>query len=535
MSEVSMQKSSSGVFARKSSGLVRTVSTFDTFYFSLNQMNPAIGILTAAALVAYPGASLEWATILVLIGAIFLGISYALFSSVYPRSGAEYVPLSRVFHPLIGFVGSFSNTIWQGFYFGVAPAYAAAFAWAPMFLILGLQLDKPGLIDLGLWFDSPVGWFTVGSVIVLAGAFVLYRGAGTFFKVQRYIFSLALFGFVVLLVVLGLGAAGVMNFEAAFDGYAGAGAYQALIDTAAGYEIPLTPDMNMAETLNFMIWPGFAVLLAVWSTSFSGEVKNVTRGQLIAIPTAQTVGTLIMLGIGFFARMALGDAGLRAFGIAALLDPDILPIPIYPWVSTLAALMTGSPLVSVIILGGILLLFLVNTPAVAMYSTRSMLAWSIDGLAPKWLGKVSEKYHTPSSAIIVITVVAIAFLALYSFTSFFSVLSAQISFSVVLGLTAFAAAIFPYVKRDVYESSSAKIEFLGIPLMTISGLIAAVTMGFVGYRTAIDPINGANTPQSIGTIVGTFVVGALWYFYFVNKNKKEGVDMDARFDEIPVE
>jgi len=200
MSEVKMtsQKDSPGVFARKISGLVRTVSTFDTFYFALNQMNPAIGLLTAAALVAYPGASLEWATILVLVGAIFLGISYALFSSVYPRSGAEYVPLSRVLHPFVGFVGSFSNTLWQGFYFGVAPAYAAAFAWAPMFLILGLQLDKPGLIDLGLWFDSPMGWFTVGSVIILFGAFILYRGAGTFFKVQRYLFSLALFGLVVL-------------------------------------------------------------------------------------------------------------------------------------------------------------------------------------------------------------------------------------------------------------------------------------------------------------------------------------------------
>jgi len=535
MSEVGMREDSPGVFARKSSGLVRTVSTFDTFYFSLNQMNPAIGLLSAAALVAYPGASLEWATILVLIGAIFLGISYALFSSVYPRSGAEYVPLSRVLHPLVGFVGSFSNALWQGFYFGVAPAYAAAFAWAPMFLILGLQLDRPGLIDLGLWFDSPLGWFTVGSVIVLAGAFLLYRGAGAFFKVQRIIFSLALLGFAVLLIVLGLGASGAMNFEPVFNSYAGDGAYQAFISTAAGYGFPLNPAMKIKETLNFMIWPGFAVLLAVWSTAFSGEIKNVTRGQLIAIPTAQTVGTLIMLGIGFFARLTLGNEGLRAFGVAALIDPDILPIPIYPWVSTLAALMTDSPLVSIIILGGILLLFLVNTPAVAMYSTRSMLAWSIDGLAPKWLGKVSENYHTPSNAIIVTTVVAIVFLALYSFTAFFSVLSAQISFSIVLGLTAIAAAIFPYTKKDVYEASAAKIEFLGIPLMTISGVIAAVTMGFVGYRTAVDPINGANSPQSIGTIVGTFVVGAIWYFYFVSKNKKEGIDLDARFKEIPVE
>ena len=49
----------------------------------------------------------------------------------------------------------------------------------------------------------------------------------------------------------------------------------------------------MSQTLAFMVWPAFAILLAVWSTAFSGEIKNVTRGQLIAIPSAQIVGALI--------------------------------------------------------------------------------------------------------------------------------------------------------------------------------------------------------------------------------------------------
>lgn len=38
MSEVSTEKVAGGIFARASSGLVRTISTFDTFYYCLVQL-----------------------------------------------------------------------------------------------------------------------------------------------------------------------------------------------------------------------------------------------------------------------------------------------------------------------------------------------------------------------------------------------------------------------------------------------------------------------------------------------------------------
>jgi amino acid transporter len=535
MSDVQIQKASSGVFARTSSGLVRTVSTFDTFYYCLNMLNPAIGILAAAALVFYPGAGYTLSFIITLVGAIFLGITYALFSAVYPRSGAEYVPLSRVLHPLVGFVGSFSNAVWQIFYFGVAPSYAAAFAWAPLFTVLGLQLNSEPLINLGFWFDSPTGWFVVGTVIILLSAIVLYRGAGLFFKVQRYLFTFAIFGFVVLLLVLALGAAGVFNFQATFDSYAGSGAYESLVAAAAADGAEVNPASDMSQTMAFMVWPAFAILLAVWSTAFSGEIKNVTRGQLIAIPSAQIVGALIMIGIGVLGRMAIGEAGLLAFSWAGLANPDLLPLPIYPWVSTLAVIMAGSPIVAVVILGSILAYFFVNIAALGLYSTRVMLAWGIDGLAPDWLGRVSERFHTPRNAILVATLLALVFLALFSFTDWFSVLAAQVAFSIVLGLMAFAAAIFPFTKRDVYEASPAKYEILGIPAITITGVLALITMIWVGYRTAVDPVFGANSVAAITVMVGTFVVAIIWYFVARAVQNRRGVDLDSRFEEIPIE
>jgi amino acid transporter len=498
-------------------------------------LNPAIGILAAAALVFYPGASYTLSFIITLVGAIFLGITYALFSAVYPRSGAEYVPLSRVLHPLVGFVGSFSNAVWQIFYFGVAPSYAAAFAWAPLFTVLGLQFNSAALVDLGFWFDSPAGWFVVGTVIILLSALVLYRGAGLFFKVQRYLFSFAIFGFVVLLIVLALGGAGVFDFQAKFDSYAGSGAHEALIAGAAGDGADLSPGFSMKETLNFMVWPAFALLLAVWSTAFSGEIKDVTRGQLIAIPSAQIVGALIMIGIGVLGRAAIGQQALLAYSWAGMANPDLLPVAIYPWVSTLAAIMAGSPIVAIIILGAILAYFFVNIAALGLFSTRIMLAWGIDGLAPEWLSRVSERYHTPRNAIIVTVVLGLIFLAVFSFTDWFTVLAAQIAFCIVLGLMAFAAAIFPFTKRDVYEASPAKYEILGIPAITITGILALITMIWVGVRTAFDPVFGANSTVALVVMVGTFVVAIIWYFVARAVQTRRGVDLDARFDEIPIE
>jgi len=131
MSESSAKKATSGVFARTSSGLVRTVGTFDTFYYCLAMIALPIGFLNLAALVFYPGASYILATVLAIVGSVLMGLTYALFSAIYPRSGAEYVPLSRATHPIVGFVGSFSTVFWLIFYTGVAPAYAASFGWAP--------------------------------------------------------------------------------------------------------------------------------------------------------------------------------------------------------------------------------------------------------------------------------------------------------------------------------------------------------------------------------------------------------------------
>lgn len=490
-------------------------------------------MLNLIGLAFYPGASFELATIIAIAGSICLGVTYALFSAIYPRSGAEYVPLSRATHPLIGFVSSFSQTVWVTFFVGVAPAYVATFGWAPMLTMLGTQLGNDSIVDLGLWFDSPVGWFVAGTIVILIVAWILYRGMGLYFRVQRWIYGAALAGFVVMLLVLLLGGFGVFDFQTNYDSFLGEGAYDQLLATAAADGISGDAPFDFTMTANFIIWPAFAVLFAVASTSFSGEIKNVTRGQLTAIPLAQIVAGVLIILLAVFARMALTQDAVLSVGWVSNIYPE--QFPFYPWMTTLSSILANNVLLTIIITAGMLLLQMIGVASAAIYATRAMLAWGIDGMAPSWFAEVSERYHSPKNTILVTAGFALVFLGLYCFTDLFKVLAAQLGMSIIFLVVSIAAAVFPFTKRDVYEASPARFEVAGIPLMTITGLLGAAITAFVAYRTAVDDVFGANSPFAIQMTIGAFVVGAIWYFVARAVRRSQDVDMDSRFREIPVE
>lgn len=534
MSDITTGEISSGLFVRKSSGLVRSVSTFDTFYYCLVQLAITFVFFPIAFWVFYPGAHFAIAGIIALVIAMLEGVTYGLFSSVYPRSGGEYVPLSRATHPFIGFVASFSNTFWQIFFTGTIVQFGTTFGVAPLLAALGLQSGNDTLFRLGLWFDTPPGWFLFGVVAITFFSYQLYRGMGFYFKIQKWLFSIGLLMYLVFLVVLILGATGTFSFEMSYDKYFGVGAYQTLLETARADGVDLNPAVDWRMTLWFTIWPAWSFFFAVLSTAFSGEIKNVKRGQLIAIPTAQVVGGIIFIATGVLATLAISQEGLLAISWVSEIMPEQFPLP-YPWISMLASVMADNLLLTLIINIAAIIMTTYVAASTAIYGTRGLLAWGIDGMAPTWLGKVSEKYRSPQNAILVTAIIAITVLAVFSFTDWIRFLQGMAGMGMVFTLTTFAAALFPYMKREVYEGSPAKIEFLGIPLMTLFGIPGSLGLGYITYRVIVDSDYGANTPISMAMFVLVFVVGAVWYFVARAIRRRQGVNMDARFEEIPIE
>src|SRR5258708_16783562 len=234
--------SARGVFTRASSGLVRQVRTDDVMFYGWQQIALGYIIFIVAAWQFYPGASMELATLIATVAGLFIAGCYGLLSMVYPRSGGDYVFMSRILHPVAGIVLSMSLIFWQLFYTGVNGAFLSKFGIAPMLSSLGVQQHNPALISAGNWFAGKWGLFLGGVLVIGFFSVVQYRGSPVYFKIQRWASYVTAVSLLVTFVTLALAATGVLDFHHNFDVAAGAGALRYAPSGAAHPQPPLSPD-----------------------------------------------------------------------------------------------------------------------------------------------------------------------------------------------------------------------------------------------------------------------------------------------------
>jgi amino acid transporter len=523
-----------GTFMRASSGLVRQVGTLDTLWYCVLQAALPYVFFMVAFWTFYPGASMELATLITIVGAASTGLVYALYASVYPRSGGEYVFLSRTVHPALGFASSFAMAFWQTFYFGINGAFVAIYAMQPLFAALGLQLGSQALTDLGAWFASPIGIFVTGAVVVLFFGVNLYLGMKAYFDIQRWAMFIGFASIGVTLAVLALGTTGALSFRQNLDQVLGAGTYQGVIDAARAGGATLGGGFSLGETIRFSIWPAWSLLFAVLSVSFSGEIRNVRRGQLVGIVGGIVLSGLILVGIQFFSRGAIGDEFLQASAFLFIESPEQLPLP-SPWINLLASFVANSPIVTIAVNLWFVLLTAYVAAVTAVYASRAVFAWGIDGMAPEQLGKVSDRYHAPAPAIVLVVIGALGLLALYAFTDTLVILSGLPGMGIVFFVVSFAGIFFAYRYREAYEASAARLTVLGVPLMTVAGVIGSAFTAWVVWGALTDDTFGANSDLSKLMVLTVPIVGLVWFYVARRYQMSRGTDIDLRFKEIPIE
>jgi Amino acid permease. len=69
---------------------------------------------------------------------------YAFLSAAMPRSGGDYVYVSRVLGPAAGMMGSWNMTIWWILYGGVPSAFLATYGVAPFCRLLAAMTGNTG-------------------------------------------------------------------------------------------------------------------------------------------------------------------------------------------------------------------------------------------------------------------------------------------------------------------------------------------------------------------------------------------------------
>jgi len=180
-------------------------------------------------------------------------------------------------------------------------------------------------------------------------------------------------------------------------------------------------------------------------------------------------------------------------------------------------------------------------PAEMAYTTRSMIAWSFDRVAPDKLGWVSETTHTPIVAISISTGGAVVFMWLiaYKAVAFLTFIEVLL---VIWGTVMVAAVVFPLIRRSLYESSPARnFRVLGVPVMPLTGGIAAAFMGYAFWLLWEDPnaagplIKPSKMPVEFWITLGAVVAGTAWYLGAKAYRRRRGINISLAFQQIPIE
>jgi amino acid transporter len=170
-----------------------------------------------------------------------------------------------------------------------------------------------------------------------------------------------------------------------------------------------------------------------------------------------------------------------------------------------------------------------------VFISRLFLAWSFDRVIPASFAHVSDRFHTPSIAIIAGTLIAV--IPMY-FEFFASFITAQVNsiffYSVVWFLAAVAAASIPFTRRRVYEAAIGKRR-TGVPVLSVLGVIGAALFAYLGYNSLTNPAIG---PFSVGAqlLTGLVIATAVAIYvvsYYVNRSR--GIDLSLLHAQIPPE
>jgi APA family basic amino acid/polyamine antiporter len=541
---VTPEPGGSRLFVRRSTGLVREASALDATIFNAVFSAPvgatlAIGVLWALS--AFPGADPVWATIIAVVLNIPVLIMMALLASSMPRTGGDYVWVSRILSPPLAMISNFAAalsamigaTFWARFF--------PVFALGPILVGLGVFFDNTTLVEWGTNFQTDNLWIFLGGVaMIVAMTLILVAGVKTTFRWQNTFWIIATLGtFVAFLAFL---VGDTSSFTANFNelnGKFGGGTTTELL--AGAGTAGVAPDLgNFDATLPTV----FAIMVFMmwnwWSVYLSGELKSAAdRGRQLRVMFGGLLwdGVFIVLGLVLFFKVVPYD-----LAVALNSGPDAYAIPSGPWYQFLAALVQNIPILAVLILGSFLFWSLPAMVGNTFMPIRSVFAWAFDRLLPEKFAEVNERTHSPVPAILLVMALVTAMLAWSVLsTDFFTWLALGVEAGVVcIVIVGIAAIMFPSRRPDLYQASPANVRFAGIPVLYIVAPLSILVMAFLVYLTVKYPLLAlANNPENLWQIPAFMgmivVVGLVLYYGAKLVRRSQGVDVDLVYRELPPE
>jgi basic amino acid/polyamine antiporter, APA family len=533
----------SRLFVRQSTGLVREASALDATIFNAVFSAPVGATLAFGlfwALSSFPQADFVTVTLLTFFINAPVLIMMALLASSMPRTGGDYVWVSRILTPPLALISNFGAALSAMIGATFWARYFAVLALGPVLTSLGALLGIPTLTEWGTRFQTDKVWTFIGglSMIVLLTA-VLIAGTKTTFRWQNAFWIIASAGTFLAFVVLLLGS--TSDFQTNFDAVNtanGGGTMNQVISTAGVQGI--TPDLgNPAMTLpaifvvmTFMMWNW-------WSVYLSGELKSaMNRRRQMTIMFGALAWDVIFIALG--AALLFKVTGFD-FVVAANTPDSGYAIPGGPFYQVLAALVYNVPVLAVLIVGSFLFWSLPAMVGNTFMPIRTVFAWAFDRLLPEKLAEVNERTHSPVPAILLVMGIVTAMLAWSVWSTDFNTWLALgvLAGVVCVVIVSVAAFLFSSRRPDLYQASPANVKVAGIPVLKIVAPLSILVMAFLVYCVLAYPplaLGSSDNAWWVPAFIGMIIVVGLVVYYgarFIRSSR--GVDISLVYRELPPE
>ena len=264
----------SQLFVRKASGLVRDIGAFDAFLLSVGVIAPTVWSIVAMTTwtpLLYPGADIVQGMFIGMLPTLVFGLVYALMGAAMPRSGGDYVWISRIVHPLIGYMCSWAFTILVIVSMGLDMMYTTSVMLSIPLVTIGKQIGDAGLIAAGSAVTAPNYTFLVACIFIMTGGLIVAFGKKALSVVMRTVFFIQMLSVIVFCALL-LGVTPT-TFAPAFNSYTGTTVTDVLSKaTAAGWSPATYSLWTTVTTMPLMI---FLYNGLSYSTAGAGEIKRV--------------------------------------------------------------------------------------------------------------------------------------------------------------------------------------------------------------------------------------------------------------------
>jgi amino acid transporter len=502
----------------------------------------------------FTGVNLYAAIGITIVCAFVICGAFGLLSQIMPRSGGDYILISRSLHPALAIGSSIligtSAMLAMG-YWGV---FTANICIGPMTTMLGVSTGSHWLQQAGVTLTHHPWNMLIGFVEVAILASIMAAGTRFLMRIQFWLFVAAMTGFVVAAITLLVTSHA--GFISHYNSYARPFTHQANTYAYFMHQAAVSGTNVHAPTNwhNTIIASGAFIAFGVWawySVNYAGEIRQAgTRRNWYSMLGGLALTFIPILLMVLLLEKTVGYPFLTAVN-AVSANGKVYTLPNQPWWITLVSTIETNG-IFVAFMG---LTFIAWAPLIVytqiVQPVRALFAWAFDQVIPERIATVNERTHTPVFSLGLIAVASLFFLYLAAYSSSFL---KYVALSTIVGFPTFimvgiSAIVFPYRRKSAYEASVSNIKVLGLPLLVYFGIgsIAAGIFGAwlwlrypllglpnggksIGSQLFTSPLNGGLSLVACGLIVGAVIyfAGRAW-------RRTQGIDISLNYLEIPPE